>query len=229
MNDKESPLNERAKVTLPTKSQAESILDVTSLPKKPDNVPPEPSILDEQWADLAQDWQSQSFVKTDINQLLKQTKQRTLVAKLLLLLDIVATVGILVVALYMWINDSKDRATMIYLASGGALSVIYVYYAVKFRVRAWRANCGSPDKAIEHAIAGCESSLSYIKLIKFSCFIFCPIANWYLFTASEQADKSPLIGLILLNVIIIAIWLASQFFYRKRNKELKFLNSIDSK
>ena len=226
MNDKYSPLNEKGKVTLPTKVQAETMLDVTTLPKKNNSIPPEPSMLDEHWAEMAQDWQSQPFVKTDIKILLRQTKQRTLIAKLLLSLDIIATIGMIIVGLYMWINNSKDQATMIYLSAGGALSVIFVYFAVKFRVTAWRANCGSPDKAIEHAIAGCQSSLSYIKLIKLSCFVICPLSNWYLFTASQQMSKSPMFGFIFLNVLIIAVWLITQYFYQKRNKELKFLKSL---
>jgi len=229
MNDKESPFNEKGKVTLPTKNQAETVLDVTSLPKKDKTVTPELSMLDEQWAEMAQDWQSQPFVKTDINKLLKQTKQRTLIAKLLLSIDIIATLGMLIAGFFMWINNSKDQATMIYLGGGGALSVIFVYFAVKFRMTAWRANCGSPDKAIEHAIAGCQSSLSYIKLIKLSCFAIWPISNWYLFTASQQMSKSPMSGFIFLNVLIVTVWLITHTFYLKRNKELKFLKSIDSK
>lgn len=229
MNDKESPFNEKAKITLPTKSQSESMLDVKSLPKKDETITPEFSMLDDEWAEMTQDWQSQPFVKTDINKLLKQTKQRTLIAKLLLSLDILATMGMLVAGIYMWINNSKDEATIIYLVGGGALSVIFVYFAVKFRVTAWRANCGSPDKAIEHAIAGCKSSLSYIKLVKLSCFVICPVSNWYLFTASQEMSKSPMYGFIFLNALLIAIWLISHTFYAKRNKELKFLKSIHSK
>jgi hypothetical protein len=229
MNDKESPFNEKAKITLPTKSQSESMLDVKSLPKKDETITPEFSMLDDEWAEMTQDWQSQPFVKTDINKLLKQTKQRTLIAKLLLSLDILATMGMFVAGIYMWINNSKDEATIIYLVGGGALSVIFVYFAVKFRVTAWRANCGSPDKAIEHAIAGCKSSLSYIKLVKLSCFVICPVSNWYLFTASQEMSKSPMYGFIFLNALLIAIWLISHTFYAKRNKELKFLKSIHSK
>lgn len=229
MNKNESPLNEKGKVTLQSQSQAETLLDVTTLPKKSYIEPLDTSVLDEQWAEMAQDWQSQPFVKTDINKLLRQTKQRTLIAKILLSLDIIATVGMLIAGIYMWINNSKDETTMIYLGGGGVLSVIFVYFAVKFRVTAWRANCGSPDKAIEHAIAGYKSSLSYIKLVKLSCFVICPVSNWYLFTASQEMNKSPMFGFIFLNTLLIAIWLISHTFYVKRNKELKFLKSINSK
>jgi apolipoprotein N-acyltransferase len=226
MNDKESPLNEKSKVTLQTKIQAESTLDVTSLPQKSDFVSPDLSVIDEQWAEMTQDWQSQPTPKTDIAKLLKQTEQRTVWAKCLLAIDIIATLGMLSVALYMWLSGSQDQATIIYLGVGGVLSVIFVYYAIRIRLAAWKVNCGSPDKAIEHAISGCESSISYIKLIKFSCFIFLPFVNWYIFTINQQVSKSPILGLILINVLVILIWSVTHHFYLKRQKELKQLKTI---
>jgi len=229
MNEENSPLNEKSKVTLQTKRQAETVLDVTSLPKE-SNIPSlDTSVIDEQWAEMTQDWQSQPFTKTDIHKLLKQTQQRTVWAKCLLALDVIATVGMLSVVIYMWLTGSKDRTTMTYLGIGSALSVIFVYYAIKIRLAAWQVNCGSPDKAIEHAIAGCQSSLSYIKLIKFSCFVLLPFSNWYLFVASQQMNKSPVQGLIILNALIISFWLITHFFYLKRNKELKQLEEVLSK
>ena len=75
MNKDESPLNEKGKVTLQTQSQAESLLDVTTLPKNSNIEPRDTSVLDEQWAEMTQDWQSQPTTKTDIAKLLKQTKQ----------------------------------------------------------------------------------------------------------------------------------------------------------
>ena len=229
MNEENSPLNEKSKVTLQTKTQAESVLDVSSLPKNNDNVPVDTSIIDEQWAEMAQDWQTQPFTKTDINKLLKQTKKRTVWAKSLLALDLIATFGMLSVAIYMWLSGSKDQATILYLGIGGVCSVIFVYYAIKIRLAAWQTNCGSPDKAIEQAISGCQSSMSYIKLVKFSCFIVGPFANWYIFVVSQQASKSPALALFLMNVLIFVVWLFCHLFQRKRNKELKQLEAMISK
>ena len=229
MNDKNSPLNERSKITLPTKSQAETILDVTSLPRKTDSVPPELSMFDEQWAEMAQDWQSQPTAKTDIAKLLKQTKQRTVWAKCLLAIDVIATLGMLSVALYMWLSGSQDQATIIYFGFGGVLSVIFVYFAIKIRLAAWKVNCGSPDKAVEHAVSGCQSSINYIKLIKFSCFIVWPFANWYIFTMSQQMSKSPVLGLVLINLLVIAMWGVAHSFYLKRHNELKQLQELLAK
>ncbi len=229
MNEENSPLNEKSKVTIQTKIQAESVLDVTSLPKDSGKDPLDTSIIDEDWAAMAQDWQTQPFTKTDINMLLKQTRIRTVWAKCLLALDVIATIGMILVAIYMWLSGSKDQATILYLGVGSFLSVVFVYYAIKIRLSAWKVNCGSPDKAIEHAITACQSSLSYIKLIKISCFIVWPFVNWYIFIISQQMDKSPFLGLVLINVLIAGVWLISHTFYRKRNQELKQLNQLVSK
>jgi hypothetical protein len=229
MNEENSPLNEKSKVTLQTKTQAETVLDVTSLPKNNDHAPVDTSVIDDQWAEMSQDWQSQPFTKVDIPKLLKQTTRRTLWAKGLLALDIIATIGMLFVAAYLWLSGSQDQATIIYSGVGGALSVIFVYYTIKVRLTAWRANCGSPDKAIEHAMGSCESSIGYIKLIKLSCIIILPFANWYIFAISQQLGKSPVIGLVMINALILIVWLFSHIFYLKRNKELKQLNSMNSK
>lgn len=226
MNEEDSLLHKKSKVILSTQSQAEAILDVATLPKNKATKPLDSSVIDEQWAQMSQDWQSQPIIKTDINRLLKQTKQRTVWAKSLLVIDIMATLAMLFVASYMWLSGSKDQATIIYLGGGGILSIIFVIFAIKARLSAWKINCGSPDKAIEHAIVGCQSSISYIKLIKFSCLIIGPFANWYVFAVTEQLEKSPIVGLAILNIFLVSIWLVSQSFYIKRQKELKQLNDI---
>jgi hypothetical protein len=223
MNKDESPLNEKGKVTLQTQSQAEPLLDVTTLPKNSNIEPLDTSVLDEQWAEMTQDWQSQPTVKTDIAKLLKQTKQRTFWAKLSLALDIIATLGILAVAIYMWLSGSKDKITIIYLGISGALSVIFVYYVIKIRLSAWKVNCGSPDKAIKHAIEAGQSSLSYIKLLKLSCFIIWPFANWYVFAGAQQTDRSPAMGLLIVNAMLVTVWFITHKFHQKRVNELNRL------
>jgi hypothetical protein len=229
MNDKESPLNEKRKVTLQTKTQAETMLDVTSLPEKANSVPPEPAMFDEQWAEMTQDWQSQPTAKTDIAKLLKQTKQRTVWAKCLLAMDIIATVGMVLAALYMWLTGAEDQATIIYFGIGGVFSVVFVYFAINIRLAAWKVNCGSPDKAIDHAISGCLSSINYIKLIKLSYFVLLPFVNWYIFTISEQESQSPVLGLVLMNVFVLLIWAITHYFHIKRRNELKQLQELLSK
>jgi hypothetical protein len=229
MNEKDSPFNEKSKVTIQTTHQAESMLDVTTLPKNSTIDPIDTSVIDDQWAEMTQDWQSQPFTKTDINKLLKQTKQRTLWAKCLLALDIISTLAILFVAVYMWINGSKDQSTIIYLGGGGLLSIVFVYYAIKVRLSAWKINCGSPDKAIEQAIAGCHSSLNYIKLIKLSYIIVWPFAHWYIIAVAQQTEKSPIIGLVFINVLLGTAWFVSHRFYKKRVEELKQLEATFSK
>lgn len=228
MNEHDSPLNERNKATISSGNHAEQ-LDVTTLPKNNHAEPIDTSAIDEQWAEMTQDWQSQSYTKTDIDKLLKQTKQRTFWAKCLLAIDIIATVGIIFTALYMWLSGSKDRATTIYLGGAGVFSIVFVFYAIKVRLFAWRVNSGCPDKAIEHAINGCESSIHYIKLIKFSCYVIWPFAHWYLFAVAEQLDKSPLSSLVFINALTLIIWFVSDKYHQKRMAELKQLKNVLSK
>ena len=225
MNKDESPLNEKGKVTLQTQSQAESLLDVTTLPKNSNIEPRDTSVLDEQWAEMTQDWQSQPTTKTDIAKLLKQTKQRTVWAKLSLAADIIATLAIIGVAIFMWMSGSQDKLTIIYLGISGVLSVVFVFYVIKFRLSAWKVNCGSPDKAIKHAIAAGQSSLSYIKLLKLSCFVIWPFANWYVFTMAQQTEKPAVLGLVLTNAMFVTVWFITHKFYKKRVEELKRLKS----
>jgi hypothetical protein len=226
MNKDESPLNEKGKVTLQSQNQTERLLDVTTLPKKSHIEPLDTSVLDEQWAEMSQDWQSQPTTKTDIAKLLKQTKQRTFWAKCLLAIDIMATLGMLSVALYMWLSGSKDQATIIYLGMGGILSIVFVYFAIKIRLAAWKVYCGSPDKAIKHAIEAGQSSLSYIKLVKLSCFIIWPFAIWYVVAVAQQIDKSPLLGLVISNVFIVTVLFITHRFQLKRVEELKQLEGL---
>ena len=227
MNKDESPLNEKSKVTLQSQSQAESLLDVTTLPKKSHIEPLDTSVLDEQWAEMSQDWQSQPTTKTDIAKLLKQTKQRTFWAKLLLAVDIIATLGIISVVFYMWLSGSKDQTTIVYLGISGLLSIVFVYYVIKIRLSTWKVNCGSPDKAIKHAIAACQSSLSYIKLVNFSCLFMWPFANWYVYAVAKQTDRSPTLGLVITNVIFVTLWFITHKFYQKRIEELKLLENSE--
>jgi hypothetical protein len=223
MNKDESPLNEKGKVTLQTQSQVEPLLDVTTLPKNSNIEPRDTSVIDDQWAAMTEDWQSQPTTKTDIAKLLKQTKKRTFWAKLSLAVDIIATLAILGVAMFMWMSGSKDNLTIIYLGISGGLSVIFVFYVIKIRLSAWKVNCDSPDKAIKHAITAGESSLSYIKLLKLSCFIIWPFANWYVFAVAQQTDRSPVMGLFITNVMVVTVWFITHKFYQKRVDELKQL------
>ena len=140
-----------------------------------------------------------------------------------------ATLGIISAVVYMWLSGSDDQTTIVYLGISGLLSVIFVYYVIKIRLSTWKVNCGGPDKAIKHAIAGCQSSLSYIRLVKFSCFSTWPFANWYVYAATQQTDRSPTLGLIITNVMFMILWFITRKFYQKRVEELKQLQDSDEK
>lgn len=177
--------------------------------------------LDENWLLLSQDWQAQPFEKTDIQALLKQTKKRTLLAKSLLALDVIATMGIFIALLVGLYQGDWGTATISYLLFGFITSVIFVFYEIKIRLRIWQHSCDSPDKAVENAIAGVESSIKYTKLIKLSCWILMPVANWYVYVMIQESEKSPWPPFLVMNSFIIIMWLITHWFYLKRDKELK--------
>jgi hypothetical protein len=184
------------------------------------------NILDEQWLALSQDWQSQPYEKTDIQALLKQTKKRTLLAKSLLAIDAIATVGLIIALLVGLYQGDWGTATIAYLAFGAITSVVFVYYEIKIRLRIWQHSCDSPDKAVANAIAGVESSIKYIKLIKLSCWLILPAANWYVYAMIGESEKSPWPPFFVINIIVVSLWFLSHWFHKKRAKELSQLNLI---
>tara|TARA_R100001377_G_scaffold66554_1_gene41801 strand:- start:373 stop:1038 length:666 start_codon:yes stop_codon:yes gene_type:complete len=184
------------------------------------------NILDEQWLTLSQDWQSQPYEKADIQALLKQTKKRTLLAKSLLAIDAITTIGLIIALVVGLYQGDWGTATIAYLAFGAITSVVFVYYEIKIRLRIWQHSCDSPDKAVANAIEGAESSIKYIKLIKLSCWLILPAANWYIYAMVSGSEKSPWPPFFVINIVIVSLWLVSHWFHKKRTKELSQLNLI---
>ncbi|HBY85579.1 MAG TPA: hypothetical protein DEO86_06865 [Colwellia sp.] len=184
------------------------------------------NILDEQWLTLSQDWQSQPYEKADIQALLKQTKKRTLLAKSLLAIDAITTIGLIIALVVGLYQGDWGTATIAYLAFGAITSVVFVYYEIKIRLRIWQHSCDSPDKAVANAIEGAESSIKYIKLIKLSCWLILPAANWYIYAMISGSEKSPWPPFFVINIVIVSLWLVSHWFHKKRTKELSQLNLI---
>ena len=207
-------------------------IDVGSLPQKTqlsdsekdkDHLPSGEQLLDENWLLLSRDWQTQPYEKTDVNALLKQTLKRTFWAKSLLILNIVATIGVIIgffIGLY---QGDWAKATLVYLGVCSVASIVFVYYEIKIRAKTWQQNCDSPDKAIVNAISGCESSIKYVRLLKLSSWLMLPLMNGYLIAASSESEKSLWPPLIIINLCIVIMWGVSHWFHLKRNKELKQL------
>ena len=55
-----------------------------------------PELIDDAWAELTQDWQTQPTVKTDVLALVKRTRRRTIGAKFCFALNIVATIALFI-------------------------------------------------------------------------------------------------------------------------------------
>ncbi|MCO4797656.1 MAG: hypothetical protein KC484_00450 [Colwelliaceae bacterium] len=223
MKDDESPLNEKYKPILQTENQAENILDVSTLPEKKSDEIIDTSIIDEEWDSLTQDWQTQSFEKTDIQALLKQTKKRTRWAKSCYVLNIIATLGLLASFIYGLLEGEFGKPWNTYLGMGGLMSLIFVYYERKIRIKTWSQVSDSPDKAIENALAGCESAIKYMALTKWSCLPFGVLANWFVYSIGQEENKSVLSAFIFINVFIGIMYFITDVIHRKRKREQKEL------
>jgi hypothetical protein len=214
--------------SLPQKKPlSDSSLDLNSkLDLEKENPPVDEQPIDENWLLLSQDWQAQPYAKTDIQALLKQTKRRTLMAKLLLGLNLIFTVGLIVTLIIGLYQGDWGTATIAYLSFGCIASLVFVYYEIKIRLRIWQQACDSPDKAITNAIAGIESSIIYIKLTKLSFWILLPAVNWYILAMFEESEKSFWPPLFIINSFVIIGWLITHWFHLKRQKELMKLSSL---
>lgn len=183
------------------------------------------SLLDDpQWQSLASDWQSQPVVETDIKALIKETKQRTRWAKALLGFDIIGTIGIFIGFIYQFFAAEQDNHLKIYLGLATLGSFIYTVYAIRIRKAAWSAMCESPERALETAIKGAESSLKYIQAIIWSFYGMTPLANWFIYNVATSREKSPFWGLAVFNIIMLVSFVAMARIKSRRAKELAHLN-----
>ncbi len=234
--NEETPAEEANKIETENAIFVETkVIDVLSLPQKNSmsgsekdkkHSPSDEQPLDEDWLLLSRDWQAQPYEKTDIQALLKQTKKRTLLAKSLLAIDVVATIALIIALLVGLYQGDWGTATIAYFAFGSIGSLVFVYLEIKIRLRIWQHCCDSPDKAVENAISGIESSIRYIKLIKLSCWLLLPAVNWYIYAMLEESDKSPWPPFIFINVFVLVMWSITHWFHLKRKKELTQLCSV---
>lgn len=206
-------------------------IDVLSLPQKnvegneeppsSDNQP-----LDENWLLISKDWQSQPVPKTDIEQLLKRTRRRTNGAKTCFALNVIATLGLLIAFVYGSLSGQLGKPMNTYLGIGGLLSLVMVYYEMKIRLSAWKGLCDSPQKAIEHAITGCKSSMQYMMLTKASTVPFFFLMNWFIYTVGKTSDKPVLVAFIFANGFVVGVYIIADYLHQKRKKEYQQLLAL---
>lgn len=184
------------------------------------------TVFDDAWAELSQDWQAQPTPKTDINALVKRTRRRTRGAKLCFALNITATLGLLLVFLYGVFDGQLGDPVNTYLGLGGLISLIFVYFETKLRLATWSQLCDSPEKAIDNAIAGSESSMKYLWITKISFLPFLPLVNWFVYTVGQSSEKPLLTAFLIANGFMLAMYLVVEYLHRKRKKEYLQLLSM---
>ncbi len=221
--NKEEPMNKQAKMVADKDQNTPPSPSTTSTDQRNDHSVIDTSIIDQQWDELTRDWQAQPYEKTDISALLKQTEKRTRWAKTCFGLNILATLIILIAFAYGVVTEEFDKLFNTFLGAGGVMSLVFVYYEIKIRAKAWSQLNASPDQAIENALAGYQSSLKYMSLTKWSCVPFGILGNWFTYAVAQQSGKSILFGMIFINTVLIITFLVTEFLYRKRKKEYREL------
>jgi len=181
--------------------------------------------LDDDWLDIANDWQSQPFEHADIQSLLRKTKRRTLWAKLFLAIDIISVIALYVLFAYVLMMEDWQTATLVYVGVGCIMFTVYLFYAIKVRVGSWRMMTSDPNHILESAIIGCRSSIQYIKLIKWFTLILLPAVNLYLYAIAPYIEKPIMPVAIYGNGIIVLTIIICQLLQRKRERELNQLTS----
>ena len=200
-------------------SQAQQISTETSLINHDAQEINTPDVLDETWTELAQDWQAQPTPKTDISALVKRTRRRTRGAKFCFGLNIVATLGLLIVFLYGVYQGELGDPLNTYIGLGSLISLIFVYFETKLRVATWKQLCDSPEKAIDNAIAASESSMKYMWITKISFLPFLPLVNWFIYAVGQTSEKPLLPAFLLANGFMLVSYALVEYLHRKRKKE----------
>ncbi|MFT5634914.1 MAG: hypothetical protein ACI89T_000345 [Cognaticolwellia sp.] len=187
-----------------------------------------PKLLDDTWAELTQDWQTQPTVKTDVLALVKRTRRRTMGAKFCFALNIVATIALFIAFLYGVYNGEWGEPLNIYLGLGSLLSLIFVYFETKIRVATWSQLCDSPEKAIDNAIASSKSSMQYMWITKISFLPFLPLINWFVYTSSQTSSKAVLSAYLMANGFMVIVYIVVDYLHRQRKQEYQKLLKIKS-
>jgi hypothetical protein len=204
-------------------SEADEPIDSSMMPDLSKNESP---MLDEEWLSLTKDWQEQPFEKTDMSALVKKTKRRTYWAKSILVLDVLSTIFVFALFIYGCFVEQWSNSVQLFLLFFGIGSTVYVYYEVKYRLHAWQQNCGSPEKAVEHAIAGCESSIKFSKLVKLFSWLMFPSLNGFLYLMMIDSEKSLWPPIIITNILLVATVVITHIIENKRIAELALLSKV---
>jgi len=226
MNEENTPVNEKKVSSTILSESKNKAIDTTSLLKKEQPSKDDEPIVDEQWAALTQDWQAQPVQKTDVVALLKQTKRRMLWAKVFLGLNIFFTVVVLIAFVVGLYSGEYGTPVNTFLAVSGVGSAVFVYYEIKIRLKTWQQCSDSPDKAIDNAIAVCQSSINYMILNKLSCIPFAVMGNWIVPIMALENDKPMWKGLLFVNFFLIVVYVVADKIHKKRKKEYNRLSAL---
>ncbi|WDE12903.1 hypothetical protein [Thalassomonas haliotis] len=182
--------------------------------------------LDDNWLAISQDWQAQPYEKANLDALVKKTRRRTWWAKLVLAANVLATGGILLALIIGYYLGKWQTPTLAYLAFGFVFSVVFVYYEIKIRRSAWQLTNAGADEALKAAVLGCQSSLQYARLMKWSFYFLVIPVNWYVYAMMQIRETVGWDAFVFANTLLAVMYIGSHRYQKKRQRELNSLNQF---
>lgn len=182
--------------------------------------------IDEQWDELVNDWQSQPYEKVDTDALVKKLKKRTRGAKLMLLSNVIATIGMFIGFIWSFYKQEPDNVLTIFLGVGGALSLIYTIVEIRIRTATWKMDATDPEQVFNKTLSGLEGSIQYAKLWLYTCYLMLPGMNWFIWEVSKTSEKNMLTGYLIANTLMILFIIGGLIYQKRRKEELANLESF---
>lgn len=178
------------------------------------------SPLDDNWLDIAKDWQTQIYQQADIEQLISSIKWRITKSKCLLGLNIIATFALLA-AFVVGVSLDWDTPLLAYLGFGVFGSGIFVAYEYKIRKVTWQYKDSTPEEVMRSVAANYRASIAYLNLNMIGFVASLPAANWFVYETIVSGGDSPVKGMVIANVAVLSACLYVHVLKRRRKKSLE--------
>lgn len=180
------------------------------------------SPLDDDWLDIAKDWQSQSYKEVDTSKLIRSIKWRIIRSKTLFALNLIATIS-LFVGFFAGLFCSWETPLVAYFGFGAIGSSIFVIYEYKIRSATWKYKQSTPHEVMVSVAQSYTASIAYMNLNLVGFIISLPALNWFIYETVKLDGDSPTTDMFIGNSLVIVMCVVVYVIKRKRVKALAAL------
>lgn len=178
--------------------------------------------LDDDWLEIANDWQSQPYEPADIDKISKTVKWKIIKSKLLFGLNIFLVLGIYCMTIYAWLME-WSKVELAYLLFGCIGGIYAAHREYTIRKGTWRYTATTPEEVIDSAIQSYRASIKYCDYNIWGSLIVSIGGIWFITESAKSADKSPIMGIVVYCVLMLMIVGICWHVKKKRQKTLSEL------